>query len=120
MRRSTRSGYRLRPRLRILRQDDIVLGPGKADLLAAIAREGELRRAASALGMSYMRAWSLVQTMNRAFRKPLVETVRGGALRGSARLTQSGRLALSLYRQMERRSLAATRAVFARLSRLLK
>src|SRR5436190_3906502 len=55
------TGCRLRPRLRVLRGQEIVLGPGKADLLDAIARTGELRRAAGELNMSYMRAWKLVQ-----------------------------------------------------------
>jgi len=110
---------RLRPRLRILRGEEIVLGPGKADLLAAIARIGELRRAAASLDMSYMRAWKLVQIMNEVFREPLVETARGGARRGSARLTATGKRVLVLYRRMERRSLSASRPDFARLARLL-
>jgi len=106
--------------LRILCGEEVALGPGKADLLAAIAETGELRRAAAHLGMSYMRAWKLVQTMNRCFREPLVETVRGGARRGAARLTPTGRLAFSLYTRMERQSLSATRAAFARLARLIR
>jgi molybdate transport system regulatory protein len=110
---------RLRPRLRILRDEEIVLGPGKADLLGAIARTGNLKRAAASLGMSYMRAWKLVQVMNRAFREPLVETARGGSRRGSARLTATGRLALALYRRMERQSLSASRAAFGRLAALI-
>ncbi len=105
--------------MRVLVGDDIVLGPGKADLLEAIARNGQLRRAASELRMSYMRAWKLVQTMNRAFRDPLVETLRGGAHRGSARLTPAGSTILALYRQMEHESLAASRPAFARLKRFL-
>jgi len=107
---------RLRPRLR---GEEIVLGPGKADLLEAIARTGELRRAAGRLGMSYMRAWKLVQVMNRAFRGPLVEATRGGAGHGAARLTETGKTVLAVYRDMERRSLAAGGPGFRRLRRLL-
>jgi molybdate transport system regulatory protein len=109
----------LKPRLRVLRGDAIVIGPGKADLLEAIARTGELRRAARRLGMSYMRAWSLLRVMNAAFREPLVQTTRGGARHGAAGLTKTGRTVLSLYRAMERRSLAASRPAFARLLQLL-
>ncbi len=109
-----------RPRLRVLRGEEIVLGPGKADLLAAIGAAGELRAAAKSLGMSYMRAWKLVQTMNGAFREPLIETVRGGARRGSARLTPTGRLVLALYLRMERRSLVAASPAFSLLRRLLR
>ena len=110
---------RLRPRLRVLRGEDVVLGPGKAELLEAIARTGELRGAAAALGMSYMRAWKLVQMMNGAFRDPLVETTRGGTGHGAARLTKAGRTVLALYHEMERRSLAAAGPAFRRLRRLL-
>lgn len=113
------SAVRLRPRLRILRHDQNVLGPGKADLLEAIARDGNLREAAADLGMSYMRAWTLVQSMNEAFREPLVETARGGPRHGSARLTKSGTSALAAYREMERRTLAASGPAFRRLKRLL-
>ncbi len=94
--------YRVRPRIRIVRDDDtIVLGPGKADLLDAIARTGSIRAAAESLGMSYMRAWNLVRTMNAAFRSPLVEKERGGAEQGGARLTERGAHVLALYRRME-------------------
>jgi len=110
---------RLRPRLRVLRGEEILLGPGKADLLGAIDRTGNLKRAAASLGMSYMRAWKLVQVMNRAFREPLIETARGGSRRGSARLTATGKRALGLYQRMERQSLSASRAAFARLVRLI-
>ncbi len=109
----------LKPRLRVLRGEDIVLGPGKADLLEAIARTGELRRAARRLGMSYMRAWTLLRTMNAAFREPLVETTRGGSRHGAAGLTKTGRTVLALYRTMEEQSLAASRPAFARLLRRL-
>lgn len=110
---------RLRPRLRVLRGEEIVLGPGKAELLEAIARAGELRRAACLLGMSYMRAWKLVQMMNGAFRDPLVETTRGGSGHGAARLTKTGRTVLAVYHEMGRRSLAASGPGFRRLRRLL-
>jgi molybdate transport system regulatory protein len=91
----------LRPRLRVLHHDVIALGPGKVDLLEALDRAGTLAEAAKQLGMSYMRAWSLVQTMNGCFREPLVQTARGGSGRGSATLSDTGRAVLALYRRME-------------------
>lgn len=97
--------YRVSPRIRIVRGDDtIVLGPGKADLLDEIARHGSIRAAAAELRMSYMRAWSLVRTMNAAFRSPLVEKVRGGSEKGGARLTERGEQVLRIYRRMEERA----------------
>lgn len=91
----------LRPRIRITTDRGVIaMGPGKADLLDAICNNGTIRAAAEDLGMSYMRAWSLVQTMNAAFRSPLVEKVRGGTAQGGARLTRRGEAVLRLYRRM--------------------
>src|SRR5215510_8322887 len=92
--------YTLLPRWRVLRSRDVLLGPGKADLLEAIGRTGSLRLAARSLGMSYMRAWKLVQMLNQGFRERLVLTHRGGAAHGAARLTPTGRAVLALYREM--------------------
>ena len=110
----------IRPRIRILRDDGtIVLGPGKADLLAAIAKTGSIRAAAAELEMSYMRAWSLVRTMNGAFSSPLVEKLRGGTAQGGARLTASGKHVLRLYRAMERAAMRAIAAEAREMRRLL-
>jgi molybdate transport system regulatory protein len=105
----------LKPRWRVLRRSEIVLGPGKADLLEAIGKTGSLRLAARDLRMSYMRAWKLVQTMNRAFRDPIVQTRRGGARHGAARLTRTGQAVLALYREMEKKSLSAAAPAWRRL-----
>lgn len=83
------------------------LGPGKADLLEQIDRAGSLAAAAAAMDMSYMRAWTLVRTMNACFREPLVALSRGGPAQGGATLTPTGREVLALYRSMESAALAA-------------
>ncbi len=110
----------LKPRLRLVRGGTIVLGPGKADLLEAVCETGSLRRAASNLGMSYMRAWTLLKTMNAAFKEPLVALARGGARHGGATLTPSGAKVLALYRAMEVRCEKATSAPAATLKRFLR
>jgi len=110
----------VRPRIRMTQGSEIVLGPGKADLLESVRAAGSLRRAAAALGMSYMRAWHLVNTMNDAFQEPLVELVRGGAHHGGAALTAAGAKVLALYRAMERKSLRAVGAEARALKKLLK
>ncbi len=97
----------LRPRFRILHGEQIALGPGKADLLAAIESAGTLADAAKLLGMSYMRAWKLLQTMNACFKEPLVATARGGSEHGHASLTETGKAVLALYRRMEEDAQAA-------------
>ena len=111
--------YTLLPRWRVLRSREVLLGPGKADLLEAIARTGSLRLAARSLGMSYMRAWKLVQTMNGAYTEPLVSTARGGSAHGSAELTRTGRAVIALYREMERKSLSAASPFWRRLRKFL-
>ncbi len=111
---------RLIPRLRLMRGREIALGPGKADLLEAISDCETLRGAARRLGLSYMRAWTLVRTMNRSFKQPLVLLARGGASRGGARLSWAGERALALYRQMEARATRACAEDALRLRRRLK
>ncbi|HEX4961589.1 MAG TPA: LysR family transcriptional regulator [Thermoanaerobaculia bacterium] len=105
----------LRPRLRVLHGEAIALGPGKADLLEAIERAGTLADAAKLLGMSYMRAWKLLHTMNACFREPLVTTARGGSVHGGAVLTETGRAVLALYRRMEEETRQAVVAAWAEL-----
>jgi molybdate transport system regulatory protein len=69
--------------------------------------------------MSYMRAWSLVQTMNRCFKEPLVTAAHGGEGGGGATLTETGRKVLTLYRQIGRASLRASAGPWKKLRRLL-
>ncbi len=108
-----------RPRLRILLGADIAIGPGKADLLDAIARSGSISAAAREMGMSYRRAWVLVDTMNRCFREPLVVTVKGGSSGGGAQVTEFGLDILSRYRAMELTAAAAVANEMRDFTRLL-
>ncbi len=109
----------LKPRLRVVRDGEVLLGPGMAQLLEAIGRTGSLRVAAGELGMSYMHAWGLVKTMNRAFRDPLVALSRGGAGHGGACLTERGEEVLALYGEMEAEARRALESRWRRLKRLL-
>jgi molybdate transport system regulatory protein len=108
------------PRFRIVCGKEIAFGPGKADLLELIAETGSIGKAASRMKMSYMRAWSLVQTTNRCFKKPLVLATHGGEGGGGAELTETGRQILALYRQLETRASTATRATSKKLLSLLQ
>ena len=93
------------------------LGPGKIALLEAIDREGSISAAGRALGMSYKRAWDLVDALNRMVGRPVVEAMTGGYRGGGAVLTDTGRGLVSDYRAIER---AASRAAQPRLARLLQ
>ncbi len=101
------SSNAVHPRLRVYHGDQIALGPGKVALLQAIDEAGTLAEAARRLGMSYMRAWKLLRTMNACFREPLVDSSRGGPGHGHATLTPTGRAVLALYRRMERETTQA-------------
>ena len=87
-------------RLWVERSGEAVLGEGRAELLAGIDREHSITKAAKAAGVSYRRAWTMVQQMNAAAGEPLVETAAGGPKGGGARLTPRGRLALSVYERV--------------------
>ncbi|MEP7275592.1 MAG: ModE family transcriptional regulator [Betaproteobacteria bacterium] len=106
-------------RLRISKGDDIAVGPGKVDLLEAIEASGSITAAAKALGMSYRRAWLLVDTMNRSFRGPVVETEAGGTRGGGTRLTPLGDEVRRRYRNVEAKAARAGAADLAALTRLL-
>jgi molybdate transport system regulatory protein len=119
--RSNRSrAAHLLPRLRVLYGDEIALGPGKLDLLALIGKTGSIREAAEQMHMSYMRAWTLIRTMNRCFKQPLVEAVRGGKEGGGARLTETGRAVLAAYQRMEKAGRAAMEEDWALMKKLLR
>lgn len=93
------SAFKLK--LQILCGDAVAMGPGKADLLDAIAAEGSISGAGRRLGMSYRRAWQLVDLMNRCWAEPLVETSPGSARGGGARLTTEGAAVLAAYRALQ-------------------
>jgi molybdate transport system regulatory protein len=117
---SDKTNIAVRPRIRIIQGDEIVMGPGKAELLRHIAETGSLSEAARRMKMSYMKAWLLVQVMNRSYKKPLVQAERGGTRGGGARLTSYGRRVLDGYREMEQRSLTAMQEPWKKVRRMLK
>lgn len=106
--------------MRVVRGTEVALGPGKAELLGLIGKTRSIRDAAKLMGMSYMRAWMLVKTMNGCFREPVVVACRGGSRHGGAALTQTGRAALELYRAMEAQSQRACARTWRKLNRMLK
>lgn len=111
----------LKLKAQILCGDEPAIGPGKADLLEAIDREGSISAAGRALGMSYRRSWLLVDSMNRCWIDKLVETTPGGGRDKGARITPCGKQVLAAYRALERSLLETADAgklnVFAPLLR---
>lgn len=99
---------------------EIALGPGKVDLLEAIDRAGSISGAARDLGLSYRRAWDLVDTMNRCFRQPLVTRQQGGVGGGGTQLTELGRRTVASYRAMETKAEKAVAGEWQRIRQSLK
>lgn len=85
------------------------LGPGKAQILELIAETGSISAAGRRMGMSYKRAWMLVETLNTMFGAPLVESARGGAQGGGAHLTELGTEVAALFRRIETAATSAAK-----------
>ena len=115
--RKTASG---RPQIRVLLGAAGAIGPGKAALIEAIGQTGSISAAAREMGMSYRRAWVLVDTMNRCFVGDLVHTSTGGSGGGGARVTDLGREVVERYRTMEAKAASSVVEDMKGLTRLLR
>ncbi len=100
-------------RLKLTFTEDARLGPGKMDLLEAVARTGSISAAGRDLGMSYRRAWVLLDSVNTMFGQPAIETSAGGANGGGARLTAFGEKLLKAYRSVEGETAKLAEKAFA-------
>ena len=106
--------------LRVLRGRRPAIGPGKAELVERIAETGSISAAARAMGMSYRRAWQLVEGLNKACREPVVLTAIGGKRGGGAAVTPFGRRLIRLFRGMEDRASASIAADLKRFESYLR
>ena len=106
--------------LRVLGKGSPAMGPGKAELIMRIRETGSISAAARAMGMSYRRAWQLVEALNEAYREPVIATAIGGARGGGARVTPFGRRLLSSFRAMEHKASAAIAADLRRFNAHLR
>ena len=106
--------------LRVELGGDDRIGPGKIALLEAVEREQSISAAARAMGMSYRRAWLLIDTMNRMFREPVVRAHPGRATGRSAEVTPSGARLCAAYRAAETRTQKASKALVDEIVAALK
>ncbi len=106
-------------KIRIMHGTTLLLGPGRADLLDLIQETGSIAAAGRRMGMSYKRAWALVESMNTSFATPLVEAAKGGAGGGGAHLTPMGNSLLEAYRQVQAAATAASAGPLAVISAAL-
>ncbi|MCE3251032.1 MAG: MopB-like protein [Cellvibrio sp.] len=114
------TGARIKIQARVMLDDDIAFGPGKAELLTAIQTTGSISAAGKHLGMSYRRAWLLVDSINRCFQQPLVETATGGTQGGGTRLTPLGTDVLERYQQLQQDIRALGEKHFPKFKPLLR
>jgi molybdate transport system regulatory protein len=106
--------------LRILGAGQPAMGPGKAELVERIAATGSISAAARAMGMSYRRAWQLVEALNASFVEPVIVTVVGGRKGGGATVTGSGRRLVAVYRRMEAKASTAIAVDLSRFTAYLR
>lgn len=95
-------------------------GPGKADLLEAIAEEGSIRKAAASLGMSYRRAWLLVKSVEKTLGVAVIEAASGGKKGGGAKLTKAGKEVVARYRKVEAKAAKAAAAELRALDKMVR
>jgi len=107
----------LRLTLRLDAHDAPLLGHGKVRLLEHVQSTGSISAAARAMGMSYRRAWLLVEAMNAHFTPPLVETRAGGG--GGAGLTDAGAAVVAAYRRLEALVTAEAQPILAQVQAML-
>ena len=96
------------------------IGPGKIALLEAIRSTGSISAAARSLGMSYRRAWLLVEEINHALRRPAVTAETGGRRGGGAIITPVGERVVGLYRGIEAHARAAASAEFRTIAKMVR
>lgn len=96
------SDYKIKSRVWIESGDNVLMGEGRARLLKAIDDEGSLSKAAKSLRMSYKKAWTLVDAVNKSAEKPVVETSIGGKAGGGARLTSYGRELIAVFDEINK------------------
>jgi molybdate transport system regulatory protein len=77
-------------------------GRGRAELLELIVKTGSIAKAAKSMGMSYKKAWDMVNEMNTRGNKPFVISHKGGEKGGGAEVTEAGRKMLEAYKAMEK------------------
>jgi molybdate transport system regulatory protein len=106
-------------RFRLMLDAEHAIGPGKTDLLEAIAATGSIAAASRSMGMSYKRAWQLIDELNHSFVEPVVHTAKGGQRGGGAALTPTGEKVLAAYRTIESKAQKAFATDLRRLAKLL-
>lgn len=109
----------MKTKLRLqIRFNDTVIGPGKIALLESVAEHGSISAAGKACGMTFRRAWQLIETVQEALGQPLVETTVGGKGGGGAALTPFAEALITEYRDVERQANTSAVPLFELLNQV--
>jgi molybdate transport system regulatory protein len=92
--------FRFKGTIRIESQDDRFFGPGRLQLLENIIETGSISQAAKQMGMSYKKAWDLVNSMNQHTIKPIVSTQTGGEKGGGTVVTEEGKQLVAAFKKL--------------------
>src|SRR5580698_9937631 len=110
----------VRFRMRIRQAESVAIGPGKVDLLEAVQQHGSISAAARSLGMSYRRAWLLIDELNRSLKAPATHSEQGGQSGGGCTLTPVGERIIHLYREVEVEAQRSCAKQIAELTKLIR
>ncbi len=100
------SQYLVESRIWVGSDQGVLLGEGRIELLLLIAEHGSIATAAKSMGMSYKKAWRLVDDMNKNAPKPLVEQKVGGKGGGGTALSEAGEKAIKAYQKLKKKHTA--------------
>ena len=106
-------------RMRVMVGDTIAIGPGKVRLLEAIDETGSLTAAAKSIGMSYRRAWLLMDELNKSLKTPALHSAQGGEHGGGTEVTAVGKALIERYRRIEATAARACATDLKALTKLL-
>ncbi|MEL0650201.1 molybdenum transporter [Algibacter sp. TI.3.09] len=94
--------YKIKSRIWIESKNHVLLGEGRVQLLKAIETEGSLSKAAKTLGLSYKKAWSLIDSVNKSAKKPVTINSTGGKGGGGAELTDYGKQLIAVFDEINK------------------
>ena len=95
--------YKIKSRIWIEADGEILLGEGRVNLLKAIDKMGSLSQAAKSIGMSYKKAWSLIDAVNKRAEKPVTTSSIGGKGGGGAELTSYGKSLVETFETINKK-----------------